>query len=106
LQGGHYRSAVNRFYYACFHAARAALLACGDEPKTHTGVRTQFNRRFVQTGQFDAITAAALASLQQEREDADYSPTLEFTAADGTQAQTVAVTFIEAVRDRLCRDFL
>ena len=42
LERESYRSAVDRAYYAMFHAVRAALHKDGvDLPKTHAGLRSQ-----------------------------------------------------------------
>ena len=68
---GHSSGAVTRYYYACFHAARAALLRLGLEPATHAGVRSLFHRHFVP--EIPGEVARNLAYLQQVREDADYS---------------------------------
>jgi len=68
---GHSAEAVTRYYYACFHAARAALLSLGLEPASHSGVRTLFHQHFVPA--VPNPVARTLGYLQQAREDADYS---------------------------------
>ena len=42
--------AVNRAYYAIFHAALALLLEHGVVVKTHTGLISRFGQIFIQTG--------------------------------------------------------
>ena len=41
---------VNRLYYACFHAAQAALYARGWNPQSHGHVQTLLGRELVQRG--------------------------------------------------------
>ena len=54
--GGSTEGVVNRLYYACFHAARAALYSRGEQPRSHGGVRTQFGQVVVLAGDvYDAF---------------------------------------------------
>src|SRR5437016_7197977 len=51
LENDSYRSAIDRAYYAMFHAVRAALHKEGVEiPKTHAGLRNLFGQHFLTTG--------------------------------------------------------
>ena len=43
LQQGRLKTAINRAYYACFHAARAVLWSESHAPKTHKGTKKQFH---------------------------------------------------------------
>ncbi len=96
-----YRSAVNRFYYCCLHAARAALLTEGLEPKSHGGVRAEFHRRFVQTGKIPHPIARVLGDLQSQRESADYDRTVSFSREDAEYARTSASEFRNALERML-----
>lgn len=51
LAAGHRRGAVDRHYYAMFHAARALLALKGMDSSKHSGVIAMFNREFVKTGE-------------------------------------------------------
>lgn len=48
---GDERAALNRLYYACFHAARGVLYDKGFDPKTHDGTLTLFGEKVVQTNE-------------------------------------------------------
>ncbi len=50
LEDGDAESAINRTYYAAFHAAMAALLSVGEAPKTHSGTHHLFHLHFVKSG--------------------------------------------------------
>ncbi|HYH04201.1 MAG TPA: HEPN domain-containing protein [Bacillota bacterium] len=47
------KNAVNRSYYAIFHAIRAVNAMEGFDSKKHSGVIAYFNLHFVKTAKFD-----------------------------------------------------
>jgi len=63
---------VNRLYYACFHAAQAALYARGVEPKSHGAVRNQFGSEVVLDGDATREQGRLLTTLADLRQQADY----------------------------------
>lgn len=97
LRGGHPRGALTRFYYSAFHAACAALLAEGTDVATHAGVRNQFNQLFIKSGRLNRDLARSLASLQQQREDADYERQVEIDAEQASWARDDAAHFRSTV---------
>ncbi|MGE0490526.1 MAG: HEPN domain-containing protein [Vulcanimicrobiota bacterium] len=88
---GFHRQAVGRFYYAAYHAAKAALLARGLEPATHSGLISEFHRVYVHNGDLDPSRARLLNKLQRDREEAEYRPAVLFTPDDVTNAREAAV---------------
>ena len=66
-------TAVNRLYYACFHATKALLLTKDLIPKTHSGVINLLHQHFVQSELMDVKQAAFFSRLLQERIEDDYS---------------------------------
>lgn len=94
-------TAANRAYYACFHAARAALAGEDEQPKTHSGVHTRFARLIVATGRVPVEVARALPHAAQVRERADYDA---LTLADVSAAADLlsdAERFVAAVREAI-----
>ncbi len=71
-----YTTAINRLYYACFHATKALLLTKSLTPKTHSGVINLLHQHFVQSGIVDAQQAAFFSKLLHERIEDDYSDAL------------------------------
>jgi uncharacterized protein (UPF0332 family) len=71
LQAGSRRSAVNRAYYAAFHAARAMLATAGVETRKHAGVLSFFDREFIKSGRLDLSCSETLHDLYEARTDAD-----------------------------------
>ena len=99
--GDFHAEAICRSYYACFHAARSALLVSDLAPTMHTVVRTEFSKTFVRTGHFDSGTAKTLGWLQKEREDADYGRGFSWDKPAADEAMNSAGQFIDAVLDLL-----
>ena len=73
MQHQFYSTAINRIYYACFHATKAILISKDIIPKTHNGVVAMLHKHFVNEGEFDIEQASFFSRLMQERIDDDYS---------------------------------
>ena len=95
-----YNTAVNRAYYACFHATKALLLTKDVSPKTHSGVVHQLHLHFVKNGLFHADQAAFFSNIMHERIEDDYNDEA-FTNPDAVQkfveSATAYVTYIETL---------
>lgn len=63
---------VNRLYYACFHAAQAALFDRGHDPTSHGGVLTLFGSEIVEEGDASRTDGRFLNDLGELRQRADY----------------------------------
>jgi uncharacterized protein (UPF0332 family) len=66
-------SAVNRLYYSCFYMISALLVTDDIFPKTHSGVKTQFNQLYIKTGKIPIEQAEFFAFLFNKRQDSDYN---------------------------------
>jgi uncharacterized protein (UPF0332 family) len=96
-------SSVSLAYYAVIYAARGALSERDSYAKTHRGTWHLFREKFVNTGLFDPELAGAAASLQRQREEADYDaarPSEDEAAA----ALDTAERFVAAVQALLTDD--
>ena len=67
-----YSSAVNRFYYAAFHAIRALLATKQMDSSKHSGVISLFNREFVKSWQMSKQASKTIVKVFNMRSDADY----------------------------------
>ena len=65
LSAGRYASAVNRFYYGAFHAARALLATRELDSSRHSGVIALFQQHFVKTGVVSADVARAAPCVRE-----------------------------------------
>lgn len=73
-----WNSAVNRLYYACFHAVDALLTSKGfDASKTHAGLRTAFSLHVIKEGIMDKEWSYFYSSMFDSRSDADYDDFVE-----------------------------
>ncbi len=66
--------AVNRLYYALYHAACAALTHRGIEiPKTHSGLIARFGETFLKPGNLPSVLGRLLNQAEHQRPLSDYS---------------------------------
>jgi uncharacterized protein (UPF0332 family) len=72
LEHNMYKNAVNRSYYAIFHAIRAVNALEGFDSKKHSGVIAFFNQHFVKTGIFDIDCSKIIDNAFRIRNNADY----------------------------------
>ena len=79
-----YKAAINRSYYAIFHALRSVTALDGFDSSKHSGVIAYFNKNYVATGIFDREIGRNLARLKQKREQSDYD---DFFIASKEEAQ-------------------
>jgi uncharacterized protein (UPF0332 family) len=68
----HRRGAVNRAYYAVFHAASAALLWLDVERARHSGTQAAFGEFLIKPGLVEPEFGRMYASARQVREEQDY----------------------------------
>lgn len=95
---GRYKNALNRAYYAIFHAMRAVNTLEGFDSSKHSGVIAYFNQHFVKEGIFSKNLSRIIKQAYDNREKADY---LDFYIASKDEAQKQiarAEEFSEAVR--------
>jgi len=70
--GGSDAGIVNRLYYACFHAAQAALYDGDVHPSSHGAVQRLFGRELVLGDDATRAQGRLLAELSDLRQQADY----------------------------------
>jgi len=97
LAGGYPADAVSPAYYAAYHAAEAALLVEGDQPRTHEGLKSLFGLRFVKTGRLPEELASILRELKDERQNGDYSVFPAITTEEARRSVADAERFVDAV---------
>ena len=94
---GAYNSAVNRAYYAAFHAMKAIEALDNYDSKRHTGVIQYFRRNYIKTGLFDTALSGILDRLQNARGDSDYNITVRFSPDDAAGYQQEAQEVVDAI---------
>ena len=85
LKIGQYKTALNRSYYAVFHAMRAANILRGFDSSKHSGVIAFFTKEFLKTEYMDRKLSFIIKSSSLLREKSDYD---DFFIASRTEAET------------------
>jgi len=98
-----HRGAVNRYYYAAFHAARALLATRNVDSARHAGVIALFQQHFVKSGEFPTEVARALPRSFEKRLSSDYSDFVDISAAEAARVRAEVHAFVEACRELLAK---
>ncbi len=84
LENGRYKNALNRGYYAIFHALRAVNALDGFDSSKHSGVIAHFNQEYVKNEVFPKEVSKIIKEASENREKADY---LDFFIASKDEAE-------------------
>lgn len=103
LERGSLKSAVNRYYYAAFYAARALLATKEMDSSKHSGVISLFQKHFVKSGAIPRDVSKAFPRVFEARVDTDYEDftVLEKAEADSIREQTAE--FVESCKEAINR---
>ncbi len=104
FQRGLYNGAVDRAYYAAFHAAAAALLTKGLEFARHSAVISHFGKEFAKTGRLDPKHHQALIEAFNLRQKADYDYTVKIEREAAERVTTGCRELVEAVQGYLVQE--
>ena len=92
------RDAVNRLYYALYHATLALLLTEAVEPTSHHGLLSQLGMHFIRPGRLAPRFSATLRRIQGYREAADYTRGFVLPEEECRREFEAGREFIDAVR--------
>ena len=95
---GDLRSAVNRAYYAIFHAMRAILAYDGIDMKHHSGIISSFRRLYIKTGEFDTRLSEIISELYDLRTGSDYDDFFVVSGAEVAEQLDNASFFLKEIR--------
>lgn len=100
LERESYRSAVDRGYYAMFHAVRAALHNEGvDLPKSHAGLRNLFGQHFLVTDKLNKDLGRWLGQVFRLRQQGDYEVHADVGKEAVEEAVANAEKFVQILAD-------
>jgi uncharacterized protein (UPF0332 family) len=105
MEAGSHASAVNRFYYAAFHAARALLATRRLDSTRHTGIIALFQQHFVKTGLVAPDVARALPRSFEKRLNSDYEDFADVSEEEARRVQDECDRFVPACAARLDAEF-
>lgn len=104
LRAERFTGAVNRFYYAAFHATRALLATRGLDSSKHSGVIALFQLTFVKTNLFPRDQARALPRAFEKRLNSDYEDFVEITVDDAEHVAVEVEAFVNSCAEILERE--
>ena len=90
-----------RILYAIFHAMRAVLALDGVDMKHHSGIISEFRKRYIKPGVFDTSLSGLISELSDVREGSDYNDFFIVSKADTAEQVQSAGTFLAAVETYL-----
>jgi uncharacterized protein (UPF0332 family) len=97
----HYKDAANRSYYCIFHSMRAVLALDGIDSKKHSGIISEFRKRYVKTGKFSANFSDTIKDAFDVRTDSDYQDFYTVSKEDVQHQVNNAEEFLHAVQKYL-----
>ena len=97
IENGLYKGAINRSYYAIFHAIRAVNVLDGFDASRHSSVIAHFNQYHVHTGDFEKGIYKIIDSAYRIREKCDYSDFFIVSKEDALEQYEKAAKFLESV---------
>lgn len=97
IENGLYKGAINRSYYAIFHAIRAVNVLDGFDASKHSSVIAHFNQYHVHTGDFEKGIYKIIDSAYRIREKCDYSDFFIVSKEDALEQYEKAAKFPESV---------
>jgi uncharacterized protein (UPF0332 family) len=98
LERGLGNGAASRAYYGAFHAASALLARLGEQPRTHRGVHSLLDKRFVEPGLLAREHLVRLSRLEERRSVADYRAGEDVSAEQAASVVAEARVFVAAAR--------
>lgn len=99
LNNEQFKSASNRAYYAVFHAMRAVLAFDLIDRKKHSGIISEFRRRYIKEGVFDAEYSDTISELYDSRQKSDYNDFYVISKAETRHQLQAAEHFLTAVEE-------
>ena len=103
IENAAFETAVNRAYYAAFHAMKALEALNAHESKKHSGVISYFRQTYIKTGLLDGKLSDIIGMLQESREDSDYNILIRFTAEDAETQYENAELFVGEIENYIDR---
>jgi uncharacterized protein (UPF0332 family) len=92
------KGAVNRAYYAVFHAMRSVLALDEIDRKHHSAIIAEFRSRYVKTGVFEKEYSKLIQMLSEYRNGSDYNDFYIISRDEVSTQIDGAKGFLDAVR--------
>lgn len=99
LQINDERGAVNRAYYAVFHAIRSVLILEGKDFAKHSGVISYFRKEYIKTGVFSADFSDTITDLFNSRSSSDYDDHFDFSKEEVIELLKESADFVAVIEE-------
>lgn len=99
FEGGFFKDAIGRSYYAIFSATRAVLALDGKDFSKHAGVISCFQKDYVKKGIFDKQFSKILMEAFQIRNKSDYDDFYVASISDAKQQLQNAENFYNEINN-------
>lgn len=96
-----FRFAMNRSYYAIFHALRAVNCLDGFDSSKHKGVIAHFNKEHVKNGDFPSDVSKIITSAMEIRQKSDYEDFYVVSKSDAVKQIENAEYIVELIAEYL-----
>lgn len=93
-----YIVAANRSYYAAFYALKAIEILDNYDSKKHSGVISQFRKKYVKTGITTVRYSDIIGKLQDSREIVDYNIVADFSEQDVIDLYQLSLDFVNEMQ--------
>ena len=98
LENKRYKVAINRSYYAIFHAVRAVLALSGFDSKRHSTIIGYFHQNFISDGKIEREYYKILTDAFYIRNKSDYEDFYVASADEAKEQVEAADKFIIKMR--------
>ena len=96
---GDYKTVANRSYYSVFYAMRAVLALDGFDSKKHSGIISEFRKRYIKTGIFPERLSDIIGELFSVRSGSDYDDFYVINKEKACLQYENATVFVNAVAE-------
>lgn len=96
-----YKDATNRSYYAIFHAMRSVLAFDEVDMKHHSGIISEFRRRYIKTEIFEVKMSEIISLLFDARTESDYDDFYIVSKSEAEQQVENAEIFLRTIDEYL-----
>lgn len=96
-----YKASANRSYYAVFHAMRAILVFDEFDSKKHSGIISEFRKRYIKTGVFTAEISKIIDLQFSARSHSDYDDFYIISKEESTNGLHEAEKMVDEVEKYL-----
>ena len=101
LNAESYKSSANRCYYAVFHAMRAVLVLDGYDSKKHSGIISEFRKKYIKTDIFDKSLSVIIGNQFIIRSKSDYDDFYVISKKETVSQYEDAKTAVAMISDYL-----